>query len=108
MAIHLQVDCNDGTLTTQFVNHFQGFWQYGSISWNMFLTFLHTLIRTTESWAIFDFDNNSPNRHGAQQSASDAIVPTGVYILLQQGKRFSTPAISLSKKIDTPCQTGIP
>jgi len=45
---------------------------------------LHTLIRTTKSWAIFEFDNSSPNRHGAQQSVSDTIVPPGVYILLRQ------------------------
>jgi len=65
-------------------NILAGFWQYGSISWSTFITLLLSLIVTTESWGIFDFDDNSPNRHGAQQSASDTIVPPGDYILLRQ------------------------
>jgi hypothetical protein len=72
-----------------------GFWQYGSISWSTFFNLLHTLIVTTESWGIFDLDNNDPNRHGAQRSASDTIVSPGDYILLQQGKHFAA-ARSLS------------
>ena len=51
-----------------------------------------TLINAIESWAISDFDPSSLNRHGQQQSASDAIVSTGVYVLLRQGKRSFTSA----------------
>jgi hypothetical protein len=88
------------TLATHFVNtsHFLVFWQYGTISWSTFLTFLQILIYTTETWAIFAYDDNIPNRHGAQQSASDEIVSSGAYILLRQGKRSSITAISLSQK----------
>ena len=50
------------------------------------------------SWSIFDFDAGSPNRHGEQRSASDAIVSTGVYILLREGKCSFMPAISSSTK----------
>lgn len=53
----------------------------------MFLTLLPTLIYTTDSWSIFDFDAGSPNCHGKQRSASDVIVCTGVYILLHEGKQ---------------------
>jgi hypothetical protein len=53
------------------------------------------LILTDEPWTIFEFDDDSPDRHGAEHSASDIIVPPGVYILLQQGKHSSPPIASL-------------
>ena len=55
---------------------------------------LPTLICTTNSWKIFNFDANSPNCHGKQQSTGDA----GVYILLWEGKGSFMPVTSLSTK----------
>jgi len=64
-----------------------GFWQYGSISWSTFSTWLNSLIRTDHQWEIFDLDEDSPGRHGAQKPLDSVIVPPGVYILLQPGKQ---------------------
>ena len=64
----------------------------------VFFTILPDLIYTIASWSIFDFDAGSPNRHGEQRSASDAIVSTGVYILLREGKCSFMLAISSLKK----------
>ena len=66
-----------------------GFWQYGSISWSTFSTWLNSFINTEHQWAIFDLDESNASRHGSQHSLGAAIVPTGAYILLQQGKAFS-------------------
>lgn len=65
-------------------NLLAGFWQYGSISWITFSLWLNSLIQTEQRWAIFDLDETSPNRHGAQQQLGSEIVPAGDYILLQQ------------------------
>ncbi|KAF8219826.1 hypothetical protein L208DRAFT_1545762 [Tricholoma matsutake] len=65
-------------------NLLAGFWQYGSISWITFSLWLNSLIQTEQRWAIFDLDETSPNRHGAQQQLGSEIVPARDYILLQQ------------------------
>jgi len=90
-------------------NTLAGFWQYGSTSWNTFLTLLPTLIYTTDSWAIFDFDASSPNRHGEQQSASDAIVSTVVYILLREdGSPIEVRLTDASARRRQPTHTNTP
>ena len=74
-----------------FSSQVPGFWQYGSVSWSSLSTWLHYLIRTKHPWAIFDLDESSIRRHGAQQPLGSVIVPPGVYILLQQGKHPLVP-----------------
>jgi hypothetical protein len=40
-----------------------GFWQYGSVSWSTFATWLDVLIRTDHpSWAISDIEKDSADR----------------------------------------------
>ena len=64
-----------------------GFWQYGSISWSTFSTWLNSLIRTEDDqWAMFDLDEASAaDRHGARQQSIDSAitVPPGDYMLRQ-------------------------
>ena len=74
-------------LISTFSSQILGFWQYGSTSWGTFATVLNTLIRAEDPWAIFDLDEGSADRRGAQQPLDSAIiVPPGDYILLRQGK----------------------
>jgi len=90
-------------------NVLAGFWQYGSISWHTFATLLHNLIHTNESWAIFEFDENSPNRHGTQQYANDVIVPSGVYVLLQQdGSPVEVRLTDASARLRQPTHSNTP
>lgn len=65
-------------------NVIAGFWQYGSVSWSTFSLWLKSFIQTEQQWAVFDFYETSPNRHGGQRSLDSEIVPTGDYILLRE------------------------
>lgn len=59
-----------------------GFWQYGIINWEQFYNCLRTIIVYPPDWAVFQYDENIPERHGAVFPSGPQLPEPGRYILL--------------------------
>ncbi|KAN0124780.1 hypothetical protein V8E52_001332 [Russula decolorans] len=65
-------------------NIISSFWQYGQMDWELFHGCLNTVIFSTDSWAIFHYDEHAPGRRGAicTQDRNEYPAP-GTYIILK-------------------------
>ncbi len=61
-----------------------GFYQYGSVTWKMFFSWLKLLFDTTDPWIIVGGDRFVP----VQYLPTDSVILPGKYTLLASGRSF--------------------
>ncbi|KIJ08760.1 hypothetical protein PAXINDRAFT_18119 [Paxillus involutus ATCC 200175] len=64
-------------------NTLSSFWRYGFVTWELFYDCIRTIIFTSDDWAIFEYDENAPGKHGTFCSPSDDLPKPRLYILLR-------------------------
>jgi hypothetical protein len=61
-----------------------GFWQYGFMDWEMFYNCLHMVVVFAD-WAVFQYNETAPERHGNLCPPNDELPTPGTYIILRPG-----------------------
>ncbi|KAF8232788.1 hypothetical protein L208DRAFT_1270241, partial [Tricholoma matsutake] len=86
-----------------------GFWQYGLIDWELFYGCLRAVIFSEDDWAVFEYDENAPERRGAFHPPNRELPNPGTYILLRpDGTRIPVGLTPVSARLRHPTISNTP